>query len=125
TAVKAPDTWLSSLREQPFLREARRRLQEAGRLELAGLAGPLRTLLPLLLAEPPLLVVVPKEREVDEAASDLRTLAQEAGLAGAVLPFPAPGPAPFRGLPRHPDASLRRAAALHAASQGRLLAMVA
>src|SRR5262249_2680945 len=44
---------------------------------------------------------------------------------GAVLPFPAPGPAPFRGLPRHPDASLRRAAALHAASQGRLLAMVA
>jgi transcription-repair coupling factor (superfamily II helicase) len=118
-------TWLSSLRDQRLLAEARRQLREAGRLELAGLTGPLRSLLPLLLAEPPLLVVVPKEREVEETAADLRTLAQEAGLTGAVLPFPAPGPAPFRGLPRHPDAALRRAAALYTARRGQLLALVA
>ena len=34
------------------------------------------------------------------------------GLEGAVLALPAPGPPPFRGLPRHADASARRAAAL-------------
>ncbi|HET7747036.1 MAG TPA: transcription-repair coupling factor, partial [Vicinamibacteria bacterium] len=58
-------------------------------------------------------------------AEDLRTLAAEAGLAGLVLPFPAPGPAPYRGLPRHAEASLRRAAALHAALRGRARAWVA
>ena len=78
----------------------------------SGPSGPARALVPLLLADPPLLVVVPRERDVEELAQDLRTLAAEAGLAGAVLALPAPGPPPFRGLPRHADASARRAAAL-------------
>ena len=58
-------------------------------------------------------------------ADDLRALAGEAGRPGAVLPFPGPGPPPFRGLPRHPDASLRRASALLTARRGALLALVA
>ena len=57
-------------------------------------------------------MVVPRERDVEETAQDLRTLAAEAGLEGTVLALPAPGPPPFRGLPRHADASARRAAAL-------------
>jgi transcription-repair coupling factor (superfamily II helicase) len=79
---------------------------------LSGLVGPLRGLVPLLLTQRPLLLVVPRERDVEEMAQDLRTLAGEAGLEGAVLALPAPGPPPFRGLPRHADASARRAAAL-------------
>jgi hypothetical protein len=59
-------------------------------------------------------VVVPRERDVEETTDDLRTLAAEAGLPGTVLPFPAPGPPPFRGLPRHVDASARRAAVFFA-----------
>jgi len=65
STLKGTDTWVSSLRDQRVLAEARRRLQETGRLEVAGLTGPLRGLVPLLLAGPPLLVVVPKERDVD------------------------------------------------------------
>jgi transcription-repair coupling factor (superfamily II helicase) len=42
-----------------------------------------------------------------------------------VLPFPAPGPPPFRDLPRHADASLRRALVLHGAARSRLQAVVA
>jgi transcription-repair coupling factor (superfamily II helicase) len=91
---------------------ARGTFAASGALRLGGPVGPVRGLLPLLLVEPPLLLVVPRERDVDEMASDLRTLAAEAGLAGDVLALPAPGPPPFRGLPRHADASARRAAAL-------------
>src|SRR6185369_8309802 len=72
-----------------------------------------------------LLVVTAHERQVDELADDLRTLVREAALDGAVLAFPAPGPPPFRGLPRNPDASARRAAVLHAAGRGQLRAVVA
>jgi transcription-repair coupling factor (superfamily II helicase) len=64
-------------------------------------------------------VVVPRERDVEEMAQDLRTLAAAAGLDGAVLALPAPGPPPFRGLPRHADAQARRAAALHGARSAR------
>jgi transcription-repair coupling factor (superfamily II helicase) len=105
--------------------EARAALRVSGRLEIAGLTGPARAFLPLLLLEPPLLVVVPRERDVEETAADLRTLAGEAGLAGAVLALPAPGPPPFRGLPRHVDASARRAAALLASKRPGLRALVA
>jgi transcription-repair coupling factor (superfamily II helicase) len=105
--------------------EARRRLSADGVVPIHGLTGPARLLLPLLVAGPPLLVVASAEREVERMAEDLRTLAQAAGAPGAVLSFPAPGPAPFRGLPRHPEASLRRAAAVHAALRGRLSALVA
>ncbi len=117
--------WLAPLLGQAFVSEARSRLQTEGRLDLAGLTGPAQVLLPLLLVDRPLLLVTPYERDVDALAEDLRLLAREAGQAGEVLPFPAPGPPPYRGLPRHPEASLRRATALLAASRGRLRAMVA
>ncbi len=103
---------LAALAELPVLRTARARLRASGRVRLDGLTGPPRALLPLLLVDPPVLVVVPRERDVEEAAQDLRTLAAEAGIPGAILAFPSPGPSPFRGLPRHADASARRAAAL-------------
>ena len=117
--------WVAPLAGDPRLAPARGALAEGRVAELSGLAGPARLLVPLLLTDAPLLVVTPHEREVEQAALDLRTLAREAGRGGAVLAFPAPGPAPLRGLPRHPEASLRRAAALHAAAGGRLAAMVA
>jgi len=120
--VSAPAPgWLAPLVDLGALAGARRALAASGRLALSGLVGPLRGLVPLLLAERPLLVVVPRERDVEETAQDLRTLAGEAGLEGAVLALPAPGPPPFRGLPRHADASTRRAAALLQARAARAL----
>ena len=113
--------WLAPLLDLPAVGEARRALAETGDVALSGLVGPARGLLPLLLAEAPLLVVVPRERDVEETAQDLATLAAEASLPGAVLALPAPGPPPFRGLPRHADASARRAAALLQARRARAL----
>ena len=123
------ETWLSPLApilQAPLLRA----LENQRSAAIVGLMGPARLLpaaLGVLSAFPdrPLVVVVPHERELEQAVEDLRTLAHEAGKNGLILPFPAPGPAPFRGLPRHPDASLRRASALDAADRGRLLALVA
>ena len=106
-------------------REAQEALARDGRVALSGLVGPARGLLPLLLTEAPLLVVVPNEKEVDEVAGDLATLAAEAGRPGPVLAFPAPGPPPYRGLPRHADGALRRAAALLAVGRSGLRAIVA
>jgi transcription-repair coupling factor (superfamily II helicase) len=117
--------WIAALAASEALREPREAAAAGGIVAISGLVGTARLLVPLLLAGRPLLVVVPREREVEPAAEDLQTLAAEAGLAGAVLPFPAPGPPPFRGLPRHPDASLRRANAVHAAHRGRIRAIVA
>jgi transcription-repair coupling factor (superfamily II helicase) len=117
--------WLAPVGALPAVGAARATLAEAGHVDLSGLSGPARAFLPLLVADPPLLVVVPGERDVDSTTDDLRTLAAEAGLEGAVLSLPAPGPPPFRGLPRHVDASARRAAALLAAAEGGLRALVA
>jgi transcription-repair coupling factor (superfamily II helicase) len=117
--------WTSRVAALPGLAAARAALARGERTALAGLTGPARHLAGLLVSERPLLVVVPAERDLDEAAADLRTLAAEAGAAGGVLPLPAPGPSPFRGLPRHPEAALRRATALHAAARGRARAVVA
>jgi hypothetical protein len=114
-------SWLAPLVELAAVGEARRALAGTGRVALSGLVGPARALLPLLLADPPLLVVVPRERDVDETARDLATLSAEAGVDGAVLALPAPGPPPFRGLPRHADASARRAATLLQARRARAL----
>jgi transcription-repair coupling factor (superfamily II helicase) len=111
--------WLAPLAELPAAREARRRLAATGKVELSGPAGALRGFLPLLLADGPLLVIVPRERDVEETAQDLGTLAAAAGIEGAVLALPAPGPPPFRGLPRHADAQARRAVALHKARGAR------
>ncbi|HET6900292.1 MAG TPA: hypothetical protein VFK70_18210, partial [Vicinamibacteria bacterium] len=117
--------WVGAVAAHPQIAEARRLLAAEGSVALHGLAGPARLLVPLLVSGSPLLVVVSTERVVERVTEDLRTLAQEAGAPGAVLALPAPGPAPFRGLPRHPEASLRRAAAVHAALRGRLSALVA
>ncbi len=104
---------------------ARGRLAAAEIVPLAGLLGAARLVVPLLLTDAPLLVVVPRERDVEGVVDDLRTLAHEAGRSQVVLPFPAPGPSPFRGLPRNPDAALQRATALHAARRARAAAIVA
>jgi transcription-repair coupling factor (superfamily II helicase) len=117
--------WIESLRGDLPLGEVRERLASGAPVRVSGLTGPSRFLLPLLASERPLLVVVPHERDVDGAAEDLATLARECALDGAVLTFPSPGAAPFRGLPRHPEASLRRAVALQAALRGAVRALVA
>jgi transcription-repair coupling factor (superfamily II helicase) len=122
-SISAP--WTAALTAWRALAEARAALARGERTDLAGLGGPARLAAALAAAHAPLVVVVPTEREVERAAEDLRTLAQEFALPGTVLAFPAPGPAPFRGLPRHPDASLRRAAARHAVLRGRARALVA
>jgi transcription-repair coupling factor (superfamily II helicase) len=115
----------SALPESGALPEVRERLASGRAVSLSGLQGTARLLYPLLASERPLLVVVPREREVEPAVEDLRTLAGLLEQQGQVLGVPSPGPAPFRGLPRHPDACLRRAAALHAAHRRRLRAVVA
>jgi transcription-repair coupling factor (superfamily II helicase) len=125
SATTATAAWFAPLAADPRVDALRRALAAGERAEVHGLTGPARLLVPLLLTSRPLLVVVARENDVEQAAEDLRTLAQEVGAAGAVLPFPAPGPAPFRGLPRHADAALRRAAAIHAARNGNLRAWVA
>ena len=114
----AAAAWTGLLRDLPALAAARAALAATGRAGISGLVGPARGLVPLLVLPPPVLFVVPRERDVDELVQDLRTLAAEVGLEGAVLALPAPGPPPFRGLPRHADASARRAAALLQARAG-------
>jgi transcription-repair coupling factor (superfamily II helicase) len=118
-------SWTDRLDRDAQLAAAREALGRGEVAPLSGLSGPGRLLVPLLATDRPLLFMVPRERQVEEVAEDLRTLAAETGAAGDVLPFPAPGPPPFRDLPRHPDASLRRALVLHGAARGRLRAVVA
>ena len=113
--------WLAPLAELIEVLDARSRLAATGRVDVSGASGALRAFLPMLLTDGPLLVVVPRERDVEETAQDLRTLASAAFLDGTVLALPAPGPPPFRGLPRHADAQARRAAALHKASAARVV----
>ena len=118
-------SWLAAVSDLDGLQQAWIALGESGRVSLAGPPAPARALNPLLVTEPPLLIVGPRERDVEETTDDLRTLAAEGGLEGAILSLPAPGPPPFRGLPRHVDASARRAAALLAARRPGLRALVA
>jgi transcription-repair coupling factor (superfamily II helicase) len=118
-------SWLGDLRGQERAAQARAALAREGRLRLAGLEGSAALLGALLASEGPLVVLLPRERDVEAAVDDLRTLAAELGLPGALHALPAPGPPPFRGLPRHADAELRRAAALAAAARGQLRALVA
>jgi transcription-repair coupling factor (superfamily II helicase) len=124
--------WLARLDAATWLREARSRLRAEGDVALHAIADAAAPLAAALLAEGdderptlPLLLVVPRERDVEGVAANLRTLLAELGRAGEVLGFPAPGPAPYRGLARHPEALLRRAAALHAARRGTLAGLVA
>ena len=124
-ATRALTTWFAGLEAEARFIELRDALARGERAEVSGLVGPARLLAALFLTGRPLLVVTPHEREVEELASDLKTLVAELGSTGAVLALPAPGPAPFRGLPRHADASLQRAVALDAARRGALRALVA
>ena len=124
-ATRALTTWFAGLETEARFAELRDALTRGERAEVSGLGGPARALAALLLTDRPLLVVAPHEREVEDLAGDLKTLVAELGSPGAVLTLPAPGPAPFRGLPRHPDASLQRAVALDAARRGALRALVA
>jgi transcription-repair coupling factor (superfamily II helicase) len=117
--------WLSRVARSPLVAPLRELLAAGATVSVSGLAGAARQLVPLLVADRPLLFVVPRERDIEGAAQDLRLLAGEAGLPGVVAPFPSPGLSPFRGIPRHPEAALLRAAALHAAARGRLRALVA
>ncbi len=118
--------WLAPVAELPALATAAARLSAEGRVALSGAGGPVRALVPLLLAAPPLLVVVPRERDVEELAQDLRTLARRGGPAPAACSrCRRPGRLPSAGLPRHADASARRAAALLSASAGGARALVA
>jgi transcription-repair coupling factor (superfamily II helicase) len=111
--------WLAPLVGLPSISAARAALAERGRASLSGPTGSPAAFLGLLLADGPLLVIVPRERDVEETAQDLRTLAAAAGIEAAVLALPAPGPPPFRGLPRHADAQARRAATLIRARRAR------
>jgi transcription-repair coupling factor (superfamily II helicase) len=118
--------WLRALGRLAEIADARAALAADGRVGLSGPVGAARALVALAVAErSPVLVVVPRERDVETTCRDLGTLAPAAGFPGAVLPLPAPGPPPFRGLPRHADASARRAMALLAARRGELRALVA
>jgi transcription-repair coupling factor (superfamily II helicase) len=119
------NAWTAALASEPRLAELRERLRTEGHIELSGLHASARFLIPLLLSERPLLVVVPTERDLDIACGDLRTLLGEIGDERSVGVLPAPDAGALRGLPRHPEATLQRAAALHAASHGRLRALVA
>lgn len=116
------------LSENDDLASLRARWPGSGRLALSGVSGPAALACALALTADlgkPLLIVAPRDKDAEDLASDLRTLATACERVGGVLALPAPGPAPFRGLPRHPDAMQRRAAGLHAAARGRLLALVA
>ncbi|MCM2254324.1 MAG: transcription-repair coupling factor [Vicinamibacteria bacterium] len=130
--MSARAAWLARLDGAAWLQQARSRLAADGVIALHGIADAAAPLAAALLAEgdeqrpsQPLLLVVPRERDVEGVAADLRTLLGELGREGDVLGFPAPGPAPYRGLARHPEALLRRAAALHAAQRGTLAGLVA
>ncbi len=125
SAATATATWFAALAADARLAALRDTLDAARVAEVHGLTGPARLVVPLLTTSRPLLVIVARENDVEQVAEDLRTLAREVGAAGAVVPFPAPGPSPFRGLPRHADAALRRAAAMHAARGADLRAWVA
>ncbi len=117
--------WTERLRDAAAFAPLREPLLAGEAIDLSGVQGTARLLVALLASERPLVVVVPTERDVEGVTRDLRFFCGELGERRAVRPFPSPGPAPFRGLPRHAEASLQRAAALHAARRERLRAIVA
>jgi transcription-repair coupling factor (superfamily II helicase) len=84
---------------------------------VSGLMGPARSLVQAALAqrsEGPVLVVVPDERRLAPAASDLTSLLHALGADRPVLPFPAFALDPYRGLSPHPDVVAARLRALAA-----------
>ncbi|MCU0242011.1 MAG: hypothetical protein MUF51_06270, partial [Vicinamibacteria bacterium] len=113
--------WLTPLASASDLPQLSSALTLPGRVDLAGLAGVARALLPLLLTDMRLLVVTPHEHDIETLTADLTTLARELEQDGPVLSLPSPGPPPYHDLPRHPEASLRRAVALRQAARCRAI----
>jgi hypothetical protein len=113
TAVTA---WTDRVRASSAVRAAREALHRPAASTLGG-DGSARLLLPPLIADGPLIVVVPTEREVDRVALDLRTLAAEPASRARCCPFPRPVRSRTAGLPRHPGVALERAR--RAARRGR------
>jgi transcription-repair coupling factor (superfamily II helicase) len=92
---------------------------EIARLEpparVSGLMGPARSLVEAVLASSrkgPVLVVVPDERRLPPAVSDLTSFLHALGNDRRVLPFPAFALDPYRGLSPHLDVVTARLKAL-------------
>jgi transcription-repair coupling factor (superfamily II helicase) len=116
----APST--SSLTLRALLKGAARR---AGLLERAsafsGLSPAARAFaVAVVSGESPAVLVVPTDRDVDQAVGDARFFVgaleglSDADVERAVLPFPSPEVDPYRGLAPHFDVASARARALHA-----------
>jgi transcription-repair coupling factor (superfamily II helicase) len=102
-----------------------RALEGSGVLEIArvtpparvsGLMGPARSLVEAVLARRigPVVVVVPDERRLPPAVSDLSSFLRALGSERKVLPFPAFALDPYRGLSPHLDVVAARLKALAA-----------
>jgi transcription-repair coupling factor (superfamily II helicase) len=88
---------------------------------VSGLMGPARGLVEALLSSShrgPVLVVVPDERRLPPAVSDLVSFFHALGSARRVLPFPAFALDPYRGLSPHLDVVAARLSALAAILAG-------
>jgi transcription-repair coupling factor (superfamily II helicase) len=84
---------------------------------VSGLMGPARSLVEAVLAtsrKGPVVVVVPDERRLPPAASDLSSFLHALGSDRRVLPFPAFALDPYRGLSPHLDVVAARLKALAA-----------
>jgi len=84
---------------------------------VSGLMGPARSLVAAVLAssrKSPVLVVVPDERRLPPAISDLTSFLHALGSDRRVLPFPAFALDPYRGLSPHLDVVAARLKALAA-----------
>ncbi|HEY7819988.1 MAG TPA: hypothetical protein VIG29_17335 [Vicinamibacteria bacterium] len=84
---------------------------------VSGLMGPARSLVEAVLASSraaPVVVVVPDERRLPPAVSDLTSFLRALGSERRVLPFPAFALDPYRGLDPHLDVVAARLEALMA-----------
>ncbi len=83
---------------------------------VSGLMGPARSLVEAVLASRrgPVVVVVPDERRLPPAVSDLSSFLHALGSERKVLPFPAFALDPYRGLSPHLDVVAARLKALDA-----------
>jgi transcription-repair coupling factor (superfamily II helicase) len=90
-------------------------LDSAAPARISGLMGPARSLVQAALAgrgDRPVLLVVPDERRLTPAASDLAAFLHSLGADRPVLPFPAFALDPYRGFSPHLDVVAARLRAL-------------
>jgi hypothetical protein len=83
--------WLEPLREAHWLRDLGRQLERGAVVALAGPIGSARPLLALLASPAPLLVVVPRERDIEDAVLDLSSWAARSDSRGSSRRFRRPG----------------------------------